>query len=516
MQKYIIIIFLSTFAYAEDWINNTYKKYSNTIVRIEGYKDGELQTTGNGFIINNNGSIVTNYHVISGAETITITTISNKNIQVTGYYVVNQLKDYAILETTGFGMPSVKLGDSRKVEIGDDILAIGLGSSYTLTNGIISKIHQYENTEYIQISSPIQPSNSGGPLFNNKGEVIGITRGSIEDTCINFAVPIHYILDELNNFTSTLKPLIDANKQSTNPTKQNKKNTRKKKEKSAANEYTTKNWKIILEPGLGMDYKYWYYNFDGYEEPLECMTEDIIINHSYYYEDINFLFDKNTANLVVQRDFPINDKLSGFVKFSPAYLKILDFEPRTNTNRIKDRNALHWIDVRVHIIDGVSDYLNLHPSYFDWVTLPLAPMGHVLHGGGFQYKNNNHTLLLTVGLGHIDLYEEVPITRANGYYAIDIEEYTIDELVQLKKLHSLTTNIEYNYGINFGRSHRASIIFGISIGYFTNVQFKLNLDPDEDYDLDNSEYAEWNYWKLEFNYEKTYSVFPLIKFQYTF
>ncbi len=159
----------------------------------------KMQALGSGFIIDPSGIIVTNNHVINGAEEITVTLQDNTVLKarLIGH---DDRTDLAVLQVhTDRKLPSVSFGDSDKSRVGDWVLAIGnpFGLSGTVTAGIVSSrgrdIQQGPYDDFIQTDAPINKGNSGGPLFNMDGQVIGINTaiyspsgGSIG---IGFAIP---------------------------------------------------------------------------------------------------------------------------------------------------------------------------------------------------------------------------------------------------------------------------------------------------------------------------------------
>ncbi|WP_048861789.1 DegQ family serine endoprotease, partial [Acidisphaera rubrifaciens] len=139
-----------------------------------------LQSLGSGFIIDPSGIIVTNNHVIEGADEITVTLQDNTSLKAT-LIGRDERADLAVLEVkSDKKLPSVAFGDSDKSRVGDWVLAIGnpFGLGGTVTAGIVSArgrdIHQGPYDDFIQTDAAINRGNSGGPLFNMSGEVIGI------------------------------------------------------------------------------------------------------------------------------------------------------------------------------------------------------------------------------------------------------------------------------------------------------------------------------------------------------
>jgi len=167
---------------------------------------------GTGTIITDTGYILTNYHVVEGAESVSITLVgSNKSLpaKVVGY---DDQLDLAVLKVdAGHKLPYLTLGNSDNTRVGEWVVAIGnpYGLDHTVTAGVISakerpvtiEGRRYKN--FIQTDAAINPGNSGGPLLNTKGEVIAInTAVNVEAQGIGFAIPINTAKDVLNQLIS--------------------------------------------------------------------------------------------------------------------------------------------------------------------------------------------------------------------------------------------------------------------------------------------------------------------------
>ncbi|NEQ77387.1 MAG: PDZ domain-containing protein [Okeania sp. SIO2C9] len=166
--------------------------------------------TGSGVIINSNGRLITNAHVVSGADTVQVTLKDGRVFegQVKG---VDSLTDVAVIEIEATGLPEVSIGKSEKLIPGQWAIAIGnpLGLDNTVTVGIISAIGRSSSqvgipdkrVRFIQTDAAINPGNSGGPLLNSRGQVIGINTAIRADAQgLGFAIPIETakrIADEL-------------------------------------------------------------------------------------------------------------------------------------------------------------------------------------------------------------------------------------------------------------------------------------------------------------------------------
>ena len=143
----------------------------------------QQQGAGSGWVIDSNGTIVTNNHVITGATTIIVTTADGKTFPA---QVINAdpVTDLAVIRINSTQLKSMKIGDASRLRSGDWVLAIGnpLGEGIIATQGIVSRLgvsvplsstQTYNNL--IETTAPINPGNSGGPLINMAGEVVGIT-----------------------------------------------------------------------------------------------------------------------------------------------------------------------------------------------------------------------------------------------------------------------------------------------------------------------------------------------------
>ena len=155
---------------------------------------------GSGFIINKDGTILTNAHVVDGAKNVTVTLKDGRTFEgeVMGRDAVT---DVAVVKINGKDLPTVKVGDSNSLQPGEMAIAIGnpLGLDNTVTEGIISATGRSsgqvgipdKRVNFIQTDAAINPGNSGGPLLNQKGEVIGINTAIIQGAQgLGFAIPI--------------------------------------------------------------------------------------------------------------------------------------------------------------------------------------------------------------------------------------------------------------------------------------------------------------------------------------
>jgi S1-C subfamily serine protease len=155
---------------------------------------------GSGFIIKSNGTILTNAHVVAGADNVSVRLRDGRNF--TGKVLgLDEVSDLAVVKIDGTDLPVAPIGSSANLQVGDWAIALGnpLGLDNTVTLGIISTLSRPSNQvgiadkriDFIQTDAAINPGNSGGPLLNQNGEVIGINTAIRPDAQgIGFAIPI--------------------------------------------------------------------------------------------------------------------------------------------------------------------------------------------------------------------------------------------------------------------------------------------------------------------------------------
>ena len=164
----------------------------------------ERSSLGSGFIISKDGYVITNNHVVKGADEI-IVRLNDRREFVAEVIGTDERSDIAVLKVDGTDLPTLKLGDSSKLKVGEWVLAIGspFGFDHSVTAGIISALGRSLPNEnyvpFIQTDVAINPGNSGGPLFNLKGRVIGVNSQIYSRTGgfmgLSFAVPINVVMN---------------------------------------------------------------------------------------------------------------------------------------------------------------------------------------------------------------------------------------------------------------------------------------------------------------------------------
>jgi serine protease Do len=172
----------------------------------------ESQSLGSGFIISKDGYILTNHHVIAGADEV-IVRLSSREEYVAKIIGSDEAADVAVLKVDADDLPTLKFGDSDDLKVGEWVLAIGspFGFDHSVTAGIVSakgrSLPGDNYVPFIQTDVAINPGNSGGPLFNLDGEVVGINSQIYSRTGgfmgLSFAIPIEMAVDVANQIKET-------------------------------------------------------------------------------------------------------------------------------------------------------------------------------------------------------------------------------------------------------------------------------------------------------------------------
>lgn len=184
---------------------------SKSVVSIRTYRENrDKPGIGSGVIVNPNGYIITNAHVVKGGDTIKVQ-LKNKKTFTAKVWKMAQSSDLAILKINATNLPAARMGDSRRVRVGQTVIAIGdpLGFTGTVTVGMVSGLHRNVETkgiqyvDLIQTDAAINPGSSGGALINLRGQVVGInalvytgpSNGYDKAQGLGFAIPIRTAID---------------------------------------------------------------------------------------------------------------------------------------------------------------------------------------------------------------------------------------------------------------------------------------------------------------------------------
>jgi len=197
---------------------------STTLVFNFFYGTVPQQGQGSGFVLDKSGHVLTNYHVVAGANRGIEVMLSNKRRYSAKVVGTDKAHDLALLQIDAPDLQPVTLADSSELNVGQKVYAIGnpFGLSGTMTRGIISSIRSIRGSEgapiedAIQTDAAINPGNSGGPLLNSHGEVIGIntmiaSNGADQSSGIGFAIPINTakaVLADLTRYGRVKRPSL--------------------------------------------------------------------------------------------------------------------------------------------------------------------------------------------------------------------------------------------------------------------------------------------------------------------
>ena len=189
-------------------VNSVVGINTETTTNVFG-QEAVAASSGSGFILSEDGYIITNCHVVDGADNIKVVTYSGETYEAE-LVGADSNYDVAVLKIEATGLPAVSVGDSDILKVGEEVIAIGnpLGElTFTMTNGIISALDREINTDgnpqnMIQTNAAINSGNSGGPLFDMDGNVIGVTTAKYSGSTssgttiegLGFAIPINDVL----------------------------------------------------------------------------------------------------------------------------------------------------------------------------------------------------------------------------------------------------------------------------------------------------------------------------------
>jgi len=258
-------------------------------------KDGHPIAQGSGFFISKDGQVVTNYHVIKSGTSAIIKLPDGAFFAVDGVLASDKTRDVAIIKAHGNNFRTLTLGDSDRLQVGEEVVAIGnpLSLESTVSNGIVSAIRAVEDEggKFVQITAPISPGSSGGPLFNMAGKVVGITTSHIKGgENLNFAIPINAVKPMLVSRVSKVHSLPDEAEPVT-------------AEPTTGGSPTRERCKA--------DYGVWSYQtedrskfnlFDGYKgtaHVIEVEAEEMIMcSNAYQTDDLSFSLDGHNGSFL--------------------------------------------------------------------------------------------------------------------------------------------------------------------------------------------------------------------------
>ena len=173
------------------------KALDATVLLVMEDANGKVIGVGSGFFVRTN-QIATNFHVIEGAERGIAKRVGlETEYKITSFNAIDETHDLAILQVSDASVPALPFGDSDAVVIGDTCYVAGNPKGYlegTFSHGLISAIREFPTGKLLQLTAPVSPGSSGGPVLNNKGEVVGVSVTTVDGgQNLNFAVPSNYL-----------------------------------------------------------------------------------------------------------------------------------------------------------------------------------------------------------------------------------------------------------------------------------------------------------------------------------
>ncbi len=205
----ILGLFLISLAIAGNARDIAKQAFPSVVMLVMEDDNGQPLSLGSGFFVRED-IVATNLHVVEGAAGGYAKIVGEKQkYDIAGYVAIDHKMDLLLLKINNVTAPTVTLGDSSKIAVGDEIFAVGnpKGLEGTFSKGIISAIRKIEEDTLLQITAPISPGSSGGPILNSEGNVIGISVATFKGgQNLNFAIPVSYLSNLLAN-TKSVKAL---------------------------------------------------------------------------------------------------------------------------------------------------------------------------------------------------------------------------------------------------------------------------------------------------------------------
>ncbi|MDE0089525.1 MAG: S1C family serine protease [Candidatus Poribacteria bacterium] len=192
----IFLLYVVSIATAQTPQQIAQKAFRSTVLLVMEDKNGQPLSLGSGFFVGQ-GQIATNLHIVEGATRGYAKLVGKETkFNIEGYTAIDEKRDLIILKVTALGTEVISLGNSDLTQVGETVYAVGnpRGLEGTFSDGIISSIRPVGNDKLIQMTAPLSPGSSGGPVLNRKGEVIGVSVLTIRNgQNLNFAIPANYL-----------------------------------------------------------------------------------------------------------------------------------------------------------------------------------------------------------------------------------------------------------------------------------------------------------------------------------
>lgn len=338
--------------------NQIFENNKHKIVIIEKYDSkGNLKYLGTGFLASNNGKIITNFHVIENAKYVIVKFYNGRVYKVEGLTNYDKFRDVAILKLPIDLSEHVKFGDSDKVKVGDEIFIISnpLGLELTLTSGVISYVNRViQGNTYIQYTAPTSPGSSGAPVFNKKGEVIGIVVKKVVSEGvegINFAIPIN-----------DAKPLIEIDKYLSF---------------SDLFSISENTWKLsdekILE-AINLGKRYYddpsklidMYSIYSFSQSMILSKTNVSVLTPYFWIAFSAANEKKSGKDITIKDaYEILNKIENFLIFGlTIYGNTISFPKYYSVELLVDNKVILPYNFRIDDSPGLTIYYPKYPKYY--------------------------------------------------------------------------------------------------------------------------------------------------------
>lgn len=212
----LILVLLLRFgaisAYAQTAQEIARKAFASTVLLVMEDTNGQPLSLGSGFFVRD-GEIASNLHVVEGAARGYAKLVGQKTkYNIEGISAIDPERDLVVLKISAAQSQTLSIGNSEAVQVGESIYAVGnpQGLEGTFSQGIVSSIREIGSDKLLQITAPISPGSSGGPVLNSKGEVIGVSVATFRGgQNLNFAIPSNY-LKPLIGKSGPIQPLVQA------------------------------------------------------------------------------------------------------------------------------------------------------------------------------------------------------------------------------------------------------------------------------------------------------------------
>lgn len=220
-----VLAALVSYSSAQESVADVVKRSSDAVVLIVvSTSAGQETGLGSGFLISADGKIVTNHHVIKDAHSAIVKLSNGAFFPVSAVIASDADKDLAVIKVNGRNLPFLELGDADNLHVGDHVLAIGspLGLEGTVSDGIVSALRDVAKMKWIQTTAPVSHGNSGGPLLDMNGHVVGVITWGVNlqlGQNLNFAATANDVKDVLSERAQPVKVTSQTSLASTNEIK---------------------------------------------------------------------------------------------------------------------------------------------------------------------------------------------------------------------------------------------------------------------------------------------------------